>query len=80
LESNSVFVIDQGICFIIGLTNIIYDFEIIIYKYFGLIYLPRNQFFLYYKTFKGFIINIDSNFPISYLKLRVLFIQGPDYN
>jgi hypothetical protein len=74
LESDFVFITSQNICFIIRFISIIYNFEIIIYKYFGLIYLPRNQFFFYYKIFKGFMIGIDSDLFINYLKLRALFI------
>jgi hypothetical protein len=46
LESDFVFVIGQGICFTIRLASIIYDFEITIREYFGLVYLPKNHFFL----------------------------------
>jgi hypothetical protein len=80
LESDFVFAAGQSICFAIRFAGIIYDFEIIIYEYFGLVYLPRNQFFFCYEIFKGFMISIDSDLLINYLKLRTLFIQGPNYN
>jgi hypothetical protein len=73
LETDFVFAAGQGICFVIRLTGAIYDVEIIIREYFGLVYLPRN--FFCYKIFKGFMISIDSDFLISHLKLKALFIQ-----
>jgi hypothetical protein len=79
LEFDFVFITDQNIFIIIKFISIIYDFEIIMREYFGLIYLLRSQFF-YYKIFKGFIIGTDSNLLINYLKLRILFIWGSNYN
>jgi hypothetical protein len=74
LESDFVFAVGQGICFVIRLAVAVYYFEIIVCKYFGLVYLLRNQFFFCYKIFKGFMISIDSDFLISYLKLKALLI------
>jgi hypothetical protein len=42
LEFDFIFAINQGICFVIRLASAVYDLEIIIREYFGLIYLLRN--------------------------------------
>jgi hypothetical protein len=74
LESDFVFAIGQGIYFIIKLAGTVYYFEIVIREYFGLVYLLRSQFFFCYEIFKGFMISIDSDLLVSYLKRKALFV------